>query len=93
MHDLWGGEQHHIAPAQRTKRPKPSRASVPVTLTVAQCRCFSHAWQVIGLPGEKRCTACGAKGACPRWVASPLPANVYLVYCTQHMPQREVLQP
>jgi hypothetical protein len=89
MDDLWGGERH-IAPVQRTRRPNPARSSVPVTLTVAQCRCFGHTWQVIGVTGEKRCMVCGAKGTCPGCTGSPLPANVYLVYCTQHMPQREV---
>ena len=85
MDDLWGGK-HHIAPVQRTRRPKPARSSTPVTLPAAQCRCFDHTWQVIGLAGEKHCTICGAQGACPGCAASPLSANVYLVYCTQHMP-------
>jgi len=89
MDDLWGGK-HHIAPAQRTRRPRPTHSSTSVTLSAAQCRCFGLTWQVIGLAGEKHCTICGAKGACPGCAASLLSANVYLVYCTQHMPQREV---
>ena len=87
MDDLWG-EEHTPQPA---KRRRPPHAHVPtVPLHARDCPLYGHTWQTTGLSGEKRCTICGAKGACPGCAASPLPTCIQPVYCTRHMPRREV---
>ncbi len=81
--DLWGDEFPLIQ--RKPKRATSKEEVAQVTLTTSDCVFFGHAFQVVGLSGEKQYTVCGEKGYCPVCTpVAPKGANPY--YCTKHTP-------
>ncbi len=82
METLWGDEERT---AQTAKKKPLQQEKKKGHFIDNSCRYYGHAWQVIGMLGEKQCTVCSVKIYCPRCTTHPL-NNAVPVYCPLHMP-------
>ena len=82
METLWGEE--NPAPARQKKAP--TNKQTQSSSTKRDCVYYGHTWRVIGMLGEKQCTACGLKIYCPLCTKHPL-KNADPSYCSLHAPQ------
>jgi hypothetical protein len=84
MRDLWGDNHEILLPPKSTPS---SITSKRIVYTSNDCHYFGHAWEVIGMSGEKQCTVCHIKGNCPGCTSIP-PKGARPFSCTKHTPQQ-----
>ncbi len=79
METLWGEEN----PTPQKKAPV--KKQTQSSYTKQDCMYYGHTWRVIGMLGEKQCTACGLKIYCPLCNKQP-PKNAKPFFCSLHAP-------